>query len=95
MSKAIDKAIAINFLKLRQRAGFTQQDIADILECTRVNVVRMEKGLNGFTATTIFKLCCIFDCNPNDLFPPIPKTRKTAIQTQKIILKSEIKKLNI
>lgn len=87
----IDKLISINMKKLREKSGYTQQDIADILECTRVNVVRMEKGLGGFTATTIFTLSCIFECTPSDLFPPIPKTKQKRLDIHKHQIKEALK----
>lgn len=54
---------------MRTLYGFTQDDIAGILDCSRINVIRMEKGQNGFTAKTIFVLCCAFQCSPKYFFP--------------------------
>lgn len=89
MSK-IDKIICNKIKVIREKSGYTQQDIADLLDTTLVKVKLMERGVDSISATKIFYLCFILDCNPNDLFPPIRKGNK---QDMKVVVIELMKKL--
>lgn len=71
MSKLIDQKIARNFIRLRRQSKLTQKQVAEYLGCHRINVIRMEKGQNGFTATNLYNLCMLFKCPITELFPAI------------------------
>jgi transcriptional regulator with XRE-family HTH domain len=38
-----------------------------------VALTHIEKGRNNINAVQLWKLACIFGCEPSDFFPPIPK----------------------
>lgn len=89
MSK-IDKIICNKIKTIREKSGYTQQNIADFLGMDLVKVKLMEQGLEFPSATKIYYLCFILDCNPNEIFPPIRKGNK---QDMKAAVKELMKKL--
>jgi transcriptional regulator with XRE-family HTH domain len=91
MSK-IDKIISNKLKALREKSGYSQQDIADFLDITLVRIKLMESGIDTIPATLIYYLCFILDCSPNELFPPLkkPEGRK---QEMRLAVKDLIKKL--
>lgn len=54
--------------EFRKMCGFSQREIADLLEMTQANYWLWEKGKSFPNAKQIIKLCDIFKCSPNDLF---------------------------
>lgn len=89
MSK-IDKIICNKIRAIREKSGYTQNDIADFLDMDLVKVKLMEGGLEFPSATKIFYLCFILDCSPNELYPPLKKGNK---QDMKVAIKELMKKL--
>lgn len=89
MSK-IDKIICSKIKTIREKSGYTQQDIAAFLDMDPAKVRLMEKGLEFPSATKIYYLCFILDCNPNELYPPLKKGNK---QDMKVAVKELMKKL--
>jgi len=62
--------------KIRQERDSRNQSaerIAEYLGISRVALTHIEKGRNNISAVHLWKLACIFGCEPSDFFPPIPK----------------------
>jgi transcriptional regulator with XRE-family HTH domain len=55
--------------KERERKGFTQQEVADALGISRVQVCNVERGENGTSPEKILALSVLFKCNVVRLFP--------------------------
>lgn len=92
MSK-IDKIISNRFKTLREKAGYTQQDIADLMGMELVRIKIIEQGRHPISATNIYYLCFILNCKPDELFPPIKNTKLGRKQDIKAVIKDVIKKL--
>lgn len=86
----IDKIICNNIKAIREKSGYSQQDIADFLDMDLVKVRLMENGQEFPSPTKIYYLCFILDCNPNDLFPPV---RNGGKEDMKVAVKELMKKL--
>lgn len=57
----------------RDRRSQSAERIAGRLGISRVALTHIEKGRNNINAVQLWKLACIFGCEPSDFFPPIPK----------------------
>lgn len=53
--------------ELRQLHGYTQKDLAELLNCTDVTISRYETGKNEPDTNTIARLCDIFNCTSDYL----------------------------
>ncbi len=81
-------------LARRKKLGLTQQQLADYLDVSRVNIVYIEKGINETSFANVWKLCCAFHCEPNDLFPPVKNAKhinKPVIRT--VLVKAKVNKI--
>lgn len=70
----------------RTELGISQDDLANHLQLTRVQIVNIESGTSGTTPETIYRICCALNCGIADLFPPIEKVKhKTEWVTKKVV----------
>ncbi len=69
MSNNINLYIGEQIVIQRKKIGLRQEHLAQFLGVTRSNVVNMEKGRINVMPEKIVKLCSLFRCQPNDLFP--------------------------
>lgn len=92
MSK-IDKIISNRLKALREKAGYSQQDIADFMGMELVRIKIIEQGMHPISATNIYYLCFILNCKPDELFPPINNPKPERKQELKEAIKDVIKKL--
>lgn len=53
----------------RERAGFTQEEVADEIGHTVDSVSRIERNVNGTTFNTLWKMAKMFECEVGDLLP--------------------------
>lgn len=67
----VNKEIALRVKKYRDKSGYSQENIADMIGVSRVNYVNMESGRQNWKTDYIYTLCRIFNCKPTNLFPPI------------------------
>jgi DNA-binding XRE family transcriptional regulator len=67
----LNKNIGSRISELRNQAGYTQEELGQMLSLARASVINIEKGRHAPPISTIYTLCCIFKCTPNDLIPPI------------------------
>lgn len=54
----------------RERAGWSQQRLADELGVSRQTVISIEKGRYDPSLPLAFRLAAAFDCRIEDLFTP-------------------------
>lgn len=66
-SQTLNKHIGETIAKYRQRAGLTQNDVAEKLEIGYEAVSRMERGLVMPTVERLVELAEIFNCEAADL----------------------------
>ncbi|MDE6790359.1 MAG: helix-turn-helix domain-containing protein [Clostridia bacterium] len=62
------KFIGNNLKEARKAAGYTQQQVADIMLMTQQQYSRFENGVFELNYGQIIKLCKLFGVTPNDLF---------------------------
>lgn len=64
----IGKQIADNIRAERNRAGLTQEAVANELDITLRTYTTYEQNAKNVEAPTILFLANIFNCNPNDFY---------------------------
>lgn len=79
---------------LRKSAGFSQDEVAGILQLTRASICNLEKGRQSPSVDTVFRICAIYQVTPNDLFPPIPRVKFETVRTEVLVPKT-IEKLKM
>lgn len=62
----LNKIIGSKLLRVRQRAGFSQQNVADDLEFSPTTYSKLENGKIDFTATRLNQLAKYFEVNMSD-----------------------------
>ncbi|MDE7301201.1 MAG: helix-turn-helix domain-containing protein [Clostridia bacterium] len=62
------KQVANNLKEARKAAGYTQQQVADIMLMTQQQYSRFENGVFELNYAQIIKLCKLFDISASDLF---------------------------
>ncbi|MDE7401101.1 MAG: helix-turn-helix domain-containing protein [Clostridia bacterium] len=62
------KFIGNNLKEARKAAGYTQQQVADIMLMTQQQYSRFENGVFELNYGQIIKLCKLFDISASDLF---------------------------
>jgi transcriptional regulator with XRE-family HTH domain len=61
--------------ELRERAGFTQQDIADAIGTTTPNYQRIEHGIQNVTLETMSRVANALQVRVADFFAPVENVR--------------------
>lgn len=74
---SLQKKIGKKIKELREKRGLTQEELASACGWVRVSVVQLEKGIGNPPLVKIWLLCCALNCNPNDIFPTVRKTKIT------------------
>lgn len=92
MSK-IDKIVSNKLKTFREKAGYSQQDIADFLDLPLVRIKLIEHGIDTVSVTNLFYLCFILDCSPNEIFPPLNKPHAGRKQEMRAAVKDLLKKV--
>lgn len=90
----INKYVADRILEFRKLKDFTQEDLAEILGCTRQNYLRIEKGEGNISVTQLFKIYTAFEVSPNNLLPPRARLKKEFNEIRKAAIKSAIQNIN-
>lgn len=62
------KIIGNNLREARKAAGYTQQQVADIVLMTQQQYSRFENGVFELNYGQIIKLCKLYDISASDLF---------------------------
>lgn len=65
---SIAKTIGNNLKEARKAAGFTQQQVAEIMLMTQQQYSRFENGVFELNYDQIIKLCKLYDISASDLF---------------------------
>ena len=68
MSEDLKNVVGKNLKSAREAAGFTQQQVAEIMQTKQTVYSRYETGRAELDYYKIDKLCRLFDITPNDLF---------------------------
>jgi len=68
MEKDLKKEVGERIKWARKDAGYTQQQVADILFMTQQQYSRFENGIYELNYTQIVKLCKLFDISADYLF---------------------------
>jgi putative transcriptional regulator len=55
----------------RKQAGITGAQLAEFIGLSRQSIINVERGRHQLQIDTIFKICGLFKCQINDLFPPV------------------------
>lgn len=86
----IKKYIGAKLKSLRENAGLNQESVASLLKLSRVSVVNSENGKHGLKYASILRLCELYGCTTNDIFPPI-SSKRFSIKEKTINVKKTIK----
>lgn len=55
------------FKEWRKHRGFTQEELAELIGVTPPSISQLERGLQGFTDSTLESLASALSCKPGDL----------------------------
>lgn len=72
-NEQIKESVGRKIKQERDNRNQSAERIANHLGISRVALTHIEKGRNNINAVQLWKLACIFGCEPSDFFPPIPK----------------------
>lgn len=64
----LSKIVGNNIKEARKAAGYTQQQVADIMLMTQQQYSRFENGVFELNYAQIIKLCQLFNITASDLF---------------------------
>lgn len=79
----------------RREKGLTQEEVAEFLNLSRASITNTEAGRHMPVFEDMYKLCCLYDIQPNDLFPPIKKYEIEEVnETYTITKTKKIYKIN-
>lgn len=70
---------------IREKRGFTQDDIADVLKVTRGYIGQVESPnfSSRYTIDQLNSLALFFQCSPKEFMPDSPIKNNTPIKTKK------------
>lgn len=68
MEKLSNK-IAKNIISLRKEQKLTQQELANMVGCSRGHISCIELGRDYFSVKTLYKICLALKCNIDDILP--------------------------
>lgn len=93
MSKELNKYMGKRVHDLRKALGINQDNIAGVLNVSRTSIVNIEAGRHGMSSDNIVMICRLFNCTPNDLFPPIEAIKYTIEEVPVIVKKKKVLKI--
>lgn len=79
----LNEAMSQVIVRLRKKAGYSQQKLAEISSITRVYLLQLEQGKFRPTLNSIFFLAKGLDIPPNEFVELIEKERKKIEKAQK------------
>lgn len=68
MNEIIIERLKRNMKALRVKAGYTQEDVADLLYVTRETVFRWEKEPERMSFVKLADIAKLYNCTVNDFF---------------------------
>ena len=79
------KEVGKKIKAMRIKKDLSQESFAQMINLTRNSVINIESGRHKPPIDTLYIMCCIFGCMPNDLFPspkniPLKHSKKTIIK---------------
>jgi putative transcriptional regulator len=93
MSKELNQYIGKRVHELRKGLGLNQDNIASVLNISRASIVNIESGRHGMSIENIIMICRLFNCTPNDLFPPIEAFEYTIEEVPVVVKKKNVLKI--
>jgi putative transcriptional regulator len=85
------KEVGQNIKALRMKAGYSQEQLAQLLDLSRVSVMNIERGRHTPPLSGIYTICCLFGCTWNDVMPEIKRVdmkTKTKVVIKKKLVKT-------
>lgn len=70
-----NQLVGENIKNFPRQMGLTQEELANAVELSRVSIVNIERGIQSTTLDKLADICSVLQRTPNDLFPPIPKSK--------------------
>lgn len=70
-----NQVIGANIQRRRKEFGLTQEELATAVGLSRISIVNMEAGRQATIPEKLMEICSVLSCTPNDLFPPIPRSK--------------------
>lgn len=91
-NKNITEHIGREIYRRRKFLKITQEELANYIGLSRVQLVNLEKGNNRTTFESLWEICNALSCTVSDLFPPQNKVRrKTVTKTVTRMLPTKVK----
>lgn len=92
--KQVKLYIGMRLKEKRLKAGLRQEDVATVIKLSRVSILNMEIGRHSPTPFKLHALCRLYNCTPNDIYPPIDAI-KYKMDEKTVTIKRKIKTLKI
>lgn len=67
----IDRYVGSKILELREAAGLTQHQLADLIGVSYQQVHKYERGINRVACSRLYAISKALRCGVGDLFPPL------------------------
>ena len=64
----MNEKVLNNVKKLRKRAGFTQEELADAMGVSRQTIISIERGRYVPSLALALKIARYFECSTDDMF---------------------------
>lgn len=77
------------FREWRKFRGFTQEELAEAIGVTPPSISQLERGLQGWTDSTLESLAIALSCNPGDLLMRNPLDTDAPWSLQDQLMKAE------
>jgi len=61
------EAFGLHLYKLRQQRGFSQQELADLANISRSQILRIEQGQLNTSISTLYRLALAFEITPAEM----------------------------
>ena len=65
---------------IRKTAGFTQQELSDVIGVTAQQIYKYEAGIDRISGDVIYKLAHFFGCDVSFFFPKEKNIKKTILK---------------
>lgn len=73
----IHSEISRNIMRLRREKAFTQEKLANELECSQAFINQIETGMKDCNIAHIYKIASVFGCSIYQILPDIKITLET------------------
>lgn len=70
---SMNEYIGARIRAIRNKAGLSQVTVAEATGLSRISIINIEKGRQGFGPERLYMFCVVLGCDYSDVLPPIKK----------------------